>query len=180
MITCAAPNLRERPSNSMNPHGGSTRVKISDAGLQALRNIHLIENGKKSFYRKDVRLKDATVYLELRPMTAEFLLRRFDDLDRLRDLGCRIAYPHARRKNEEHIAYEEQTRNLYISGLDLVCGLIANIGETEQKDMKKIQKAVKKDFENYSEQYKESFLNCIMDFINPTHTRRRYSASYLD
>lgn len=99
-------------------------------------------------------------------MTAAFLLRRFDDLDRLRDLGCRIAYPHARRKNEEHIAYEEQTRNLYISGLDLVCGLIANIGETEQKDMKKIQKAVKKDFENYSEQYKESFLNCIMDFID--------------
>lgn len=35
VITCAAPNLREKPSNSMN-YDGSTAVKISDADLKKL------------------------------------------------------------------------------------------------------------------------------------------------
>ncbi len=36
VITCAAPNLRERPSNSYNTGDGNTSVTISDSELQAL------------------------------------------------------------------------------------------------------------------------------------------------
>lgn len=36
VITCAAPNLRERPSNSMNPDGGRHAAKISEADLSVL------------------------------------------------------------------------------------------------------------------------------------------------
>lgn len=36
VLTCAAPNLRERPSNSMNPNDGNTTVRISKKELQAL------------------------------------------------------------------------------------------------------------------------------------------------
>ena len=36
VLTCAAPNLRERPSNSMNPNNGNTTVRISQKELQAL------------------------------------------------------------------------------------------------------------------------------------------------
>jgi len=36
VITCAAPNLRERPSNSMNPGSGDVRVRITQAGLRTL------------------------------------------------------------------------------------------------------------------------------------------------
>lgn len=36
VLTCAAPNLRERPSNSMNPNDGNTTVRISQKELQAL------------------------------------------------------------------------------------------------------------------------------------------------
>lgn len=36
ILTCAAPNLRERPSNSMNPHAGDKAVKISPADLEKL------------------------------------------------------------------------------------------------------------------------------------------------
>jgi len=38
VITCAAPNLRERPSNPMNPGSGTTQVKISDKDLL---NLHI-------------------------------------------------------------------------------------------------------------------------------------------
>ncbi|MCD8313534.1 MAG: TIGR02452 family protein [Bacteroidales bacterium] len=41
VITCAAPNLRERPSNAMNPNAGSKRVTISDADLEALHEKRL-------------------------------------------------------------------------------------------------------------------------------------------
>lgn len=36
VITCAAPNLREKTSNKMNSNSGNTRMKISDAELKAL------------------------------------------------------------------------------------------------------------------------------------------------
>lgn len=36
VLTCAAPNLRERPSNSMNHNDGNTTVRISQKELQAL------------------------------------------------------------------------------------------------------------------------------------------------
>ena len=36
VLTCAAPNLLERPSNSMNPNDGNTTVRISQKELQAL------------------------------------------------------------------------------------------------------------------------------------------------
>lgn len=36
VITCAAPNLRERPSNRMNPDGGRHAAKISEADLSVL------------------------------------------------------------------------------------------------------------------------------------------------
>lgn len=36
VITCAAPNLRERPSNEMNPDSGSTSIKLSDLELRSL------------------------------------------------------------------------------------------------------------------------------------------------
>ncbi|MCD7751271.1 MAG: TIGR02452 family protein [Lachnospiraceae bacterium] len=36
VITCAAPNLRENPSNSMNPGSSSRAVKIKDSALAAL------------------------------------------------------------------------------------------------------------------------------------------------
>ena len=36
ILTCAAPNLRERPSNAMNPHAGDKAVKISLAELEKL------------------------------------------------------------------------------------------------------------------------------------------------
>lgn len=36
ILTCAAPNLRERPSNEMNPHAGDKEVKITPAELEKL------------------------------------------------------------------------------------------------------------------------------------------------
>jgi len=36
MITCAAPNLRERPSNSMNPGSGTVRLQLSREQLKRL------------------------------------------------------------------------------------------------------------------------------------------------
>ena len=36
ILTCAAPNLRERPSNSMNPHAGDKAAKITPADLEKL------------------------------------------------------------------------------------------------------------------------------------------------
>ena len=36
IITCAAPNLRERPSNAMNPHAGDKAVKITPTELEEL------------------------------------------------------------------------------------------------------------------------------------------------
>ena len=36
VITCAAPNLRESPSNGMNPHDGASRAIISAEDLEAL------------------------------------------------------------------------------------------------------------------------------------------------
>ena len=41
VITCAAPNLRERPSNRMNSGDGDERVKISGQDLQALHERRL-------------------------------------------------------------------------------------------------------------------------------------------
>ena len=41
VITCAAPNLRERPSNRMNSGDGDERVEISDLDLQALHERRL-------------------------------------------------------------------------------------------------------------------------------------------
>lgn len=41
IITCAAPNLRERPSNSMNPGSGSKKVNLSSKELQALHKKRL-------------------------------------------------------------------------------------------------------------------------------------------
>lgn len=43
VITCAAPNLRKRPSNAMNPHAGSAPVKIS---AKELKELH-IKRGRK-------------------------------------------------------------------------------------------------------------------------------------
>ena len=36
ILTCAAPNLRERPSNMMNPHAGNTAAKITPSELEKL------------------------------------------------------------------------------------------------------------------------------------------------
>lgn len=36
ILTCAAPNLRERPSNPMNPHAGYKQVKVTPAELATL------------------------------------------------------------------------------------------------------------------------------------------------
>lgn len=36
ILTCAAPNLRERPSNYMNPHAGNTTAKITPKELERL------------------------------------------------------------------------------------------------------------------------------------------------
>ncbi len=36
ILTCAAPNLRERPSNAMNPHAGNTAAKITHSELERL------------------------------------------------------------------------------------------------------------------------------------------------
>jgi len=36
ILTCAAPNLRERPSNAMNPHAGDRAVKLSPTELENL------------------------------------------------------------------------------------------------------------------------------------------------
>ena len=36
ILTCAAPNLRERPSNSMNPNAGYKQVKVTPAELETL------------------------------------------------------------------------------------------------------------------------------------------------
>lgn len=36
ILTCAAPNLRERPSNAMNPHAGDKAVKITPTDLEKL------------------------------------------------------------------------------------------------------------------------------------------------
>lgn len=36
ILTCAAPNLRERPSNTMNPHAVYKQVKVTPAELEAL------------------------------------------------------------------------------------------------------------------------------------------------
>ncbi len=36
IITCAAPNLREKPSNNMNPHAGNKAAKITNAELEVL------------------------------------------------------------------------------------------------------------------------------------------------
>lgn len=36
ILTCAAPNLRENPSSSMNPNAGTTRANISADGLEKL------------------------------------------------------------------------------------------------------------------------------------------------
>lgn len=44
ILTCAAPNLRERPSNAMNPNAGTTAAKISTTELEKLlmSRIHRI------------------------------------------------------------------------------------------------------------------------------------------
>lgn len=36
VLTCAAPNLRKRPSNSMNPHAGKTAANIRNSSLYEL------------------------------------------------------------------------------------------------------------------------------------------------
>lgn len=36
ILTCAAPNLRERPSNPMNPHAGYKQVKVTPTELETL------------------------------------------------------------------------------------------------------------------------------------------------
>ena len=36
ILTCAAPNLRERPSNAMNPHAGDKAAKITPTALEKL------------------------------------------------------------------------------------------------------------------------------------------------
>ena len=36
VLTCAAPNLRERPSNAMNPYAGDKAAKITSAELEKL------------------------------------------------------------------------------------------------------------------------------------------------
>lgn len=44
ILTCAAPNLRERPSNMMNPHAGKVAAKITPSELEKLltERIHRI------------------------------------------------------------------------------------------------------------------------------------------
>ena len=49
MITCAAPNLRERPSNSYNSGDGDERLILNDSELQALHE------------KRDVRIFDVAV-----------------------------------------------------------------------------------------------------------------------
>lgn len=41
VITCAAPNLRERPGNSFNPSDGDRKVRLSDAELLSLHENRL-------------------------------------------------------------------------------------------------------------------------------------------
>ncbi len=41
IITCAAPNLREKPSNAMNPNSGNQRIVISDMDLLNLHKKRL-------------------------------------------------------------------------------------------------------------------------------------------
>lgn len=36
VVTCAAPNLRERPSNAMNPGGGNSAIRLTDKELKEL------------------------------------------------------------------------------------------------------------------------------------------------
>lgn len=50
VITCAAPNLREKPSNPMNPDSGKKSVRIKDKDLKALhekRMRHILDIAKK-------------------------------------------------------------------------------------------------------------------------------------
>ena len=50
VITCAAPNLREMPSNPMNPDSGKKSVRITDKDLKALhekRMRHILDIAKK-------------------------------------------------------------------------------------------------------------------------------------
>ena len=42
IITCAAPNLRERPSNRMNPNAGSTSAQITSAELEKLLTARIL------------------------------------------------------------------------------------------------------------------------------------------
>lgn len=42
IITCAAPNLREKPSNAMNPGSGSRAVKLSEEQLLSLHKKRMI------------------------------------------------------------------------------------------------------------------------------------------
>lgn len=39
VITCAAPNLREKPSNPMNPDGGTTALKLSQSELLDIHKV---------------------------------------------------------------------------------------------------------------------------------------------
>ncbi len=41
ILTCAAPNLRERPSNAMNPYAGTTAAKISATELEKLLTLRI-------------------------------------------------------------------------------------------------------------------------------------------
>ena len=41
ILTCAAPNLRDRPSNAMNPFAGNTAAKITPAELKQLLNSRI-------------------------------------------------------------------------------------------------------------------------------------------
>lgn len=50
IITCAAPNLREHPSNSMNPDSGNKKIRVSDKALMDLhikRMSRILEIAKK-------------------------------------------------------------------------------------------------------------------------------------
>ena len=41
ILTCAAPNLRERPSNIMNPHAGNVAAKITPLELEKLLTVRI-------------------------------------------------------------------------------------------------------------------------------------------
>lgn len=41
ILTCAAPNLRERPSNAMNPNAGTTAAKISPGELEKMLTVRI-------------------------------------------------------------------------------------------------------------------------------------------